>query len=217
MFRDAVQCAISPASLEAARNEARLAPTPRPDSPMAVGDVESIPVVQYVDMWAAARDPATFLFSDRAGHHYLDIALEGMMMNILRDYVCPPSHIQVGTTVALSSSVRLLVSTARNQNDELDIRIVIGSESTAVKGFNNYPLLPLTKRPLEADAEQACKSSETIVGLKNDPSHPFFPEPLCSCFRPETMKKYGSQCEEIKVNNLLTKLLTYDTRRLRDY
>eukprot|EP00658_Telonema_sp_P-2_P062687 TRINITY_DN51377_c0_g1_i1.p1 TRINITY_DN51377_c0_g1~~TRINITY_DN51377_c0_g1_i1.p1 ORF type:complete len:148 (+),score=15.39 TRINITY_DN51377_c0_g1_i1:169-612(+) len=108
MFRDAVQCAISPSSLEAAREEARKSTAPRPDSPMAVGDVESIPVIQYVDMWAAARDPATFLFSDRAGHHYLDIALEGMMMSILRDYVCPPSHIQVGTKVALSSSVRLL-------------------------------------------------------------------------------------------------------------
>lgn len=215
LYRDAVQCGISEASLLAARDEARTSEVPRPDSPLMIGDVASIPVVELVDYWASARDPATYLFSDQTGHHYLDVALEGITMNFLRDYACPPSHIQVGSKLTPTASVLVRVSKYRNSLGERDVIITVSRHSNQTgEEFIHLPLFPLTKRALPEDAEEACQSGGRLLGL--NATAPFFPEPLCSCSHNQTRQRYNVECQHIAAHNSLAQFLDYDERRLRE-
>eukprot|EP00388_Colpodella_angusta_P005784 GDKJ01017651.1.p1 GENE.GDKJ01017651.1~~GDKJ01017651.1.p1 ORF type:complete len:325 (-),score=21.30 GDKJ01017651.1:186-1160(-) len=137
-----------------------------------------------IDFWPQTRDSAARTFTDAAGHHYTDVALEGMLMRILRDYVCPPTvafevkdghHEDDGHTLPNGIGKRILVS---------DLRWVIttnhSTTSSAADGNNdsgssisNIQYVAVQRRPkhllgpyYERDISVVGNSNSPLIELK---------------------------------------------------
>eukprot|EP00742_Colponemidia_sp_Colp-10_P022273 GILJ01026283.1.p1 GENE.GILJ01026283.1~~GILJ01026283.1.p1 ORF type:complete len:812 (+),score=57.54 GILJ01026283.1:257-2437(+) len=55
---------------------------------------------EIVDLRPQTAQSLAYLFVDTSGHHYTDIVLEAMTQRVLRDHVCPPSHVSIGNPLA---------------------------------------------------------------------------------------------------------------------
>ena len=149
--------------------------------------------VEIFDTMAETLDPAAAGYADGLGHHFTDLALEGIIQKLLFNHVCPPTPSPSPTSsssdgAAAASTAAMRLERLRRFIDE-GVPSVDPSKQRAPRRLPNDPFPSLADAYRDGSATEgvvgagAKKPSSVACGLVEAMSASYVHEPRCGCLR----------------------------------